>query len=64
MKSANVLKAVKIFVAKILKPRSEVNKYLQQFNNLKVVKIEKNEHAKPGGSLHNIGLKTNILILN
>jgi len=40
-------------LAKILKPRSEVDKYLQQFSNLKVVKIEENAHAKPGGSLYN-----------
>ena len=40
-------------VAKILKPRSKVDKYLQQFSNLKVIKIEENAHAKPGGSLHN-----------
>ena len=40
-------------VAKILKPRSEVDKYLLQFSNLKVVKIEENAHAKPGGALHN-----------
>lgn len=38
-------------VAKILTPRSEVDKYLQKFSNLKVLKIEENSHAKPGGAL-------------
>ena len=30
-----------------------MDKFLQQFSNLKVVKIEENTHAKPGGALHN-----------
>ena len=37
--------------AKILTPRSDVDKYLLKFSNLKVVKIEENSHAKPGGAL-------------
>lgn len=40
-----------LLAAKILTPRSDVDKYLQKFSNLRVVKIEENSHAKPGGAL-------------
>ena len=42
-----------VTVAKILTPRREVDKYLQKFGNLQVVKIEENPHAKEGGALFN-----------
>jgi len=42
-----------VTVAKILTPRREVDKYLQKFGNLHVVKIEENPHAKEGGALFN-----------
>lgn len=39
--------------AKILTSVTKVNEWLSQFNNLKVVSLKENDHAKPGGVLFN-----------
>jgi len=41
------------FTARMLTTRRDVDKYLAKFSRLKVVKIEENPHAKPGGTLFN-----------
>ena len=38
--------------SQLLTPRSKVDAFLSQFPNLKVVKLEENDDAKPGGSLY------------
>ena len=46
-----LIHCIPFLIAKMLTPRSEVDKYLQKFGNLTVIKIEENSHAKPGGAV-------------